>query len=580
MPKMIPARMGDDNPSAAEKKVFAGFAAMPDTDNWTILHSVGIAKHPTQSQGEADFVVIIPEKGTFTLEVKGGSIYRDRAIWYSQNRFGISNAINDPVKEASNASQAFKSFVSRHPRNPAGDKLEGTVFGFGVMFPDCSFHDRISMIELADEQLADADDCISPGTLKAYLFRLAEFWRVAFRDNKKVKLPSAHQSRLITDILRPDFDARISLQSTIRNVENKVLELTENQLSVLDGLTDNDRCLVKGGAGTGKTTLSIALTERMCREGKRVGLFCFNKQLAYDLQKRTAGNTGIICDSFTEYMKKISRQGGFAVPEEGGEGAAQYYLDELPVNFMEAFAALDLPQLDFLILDEGQDLMRPQYLDAMDWILEGGLKDGSWFFFMDAERQDLYGAAGGADTVKAELKGRGVSYTNYTLTDNCRNSKAISEKIDEIFGTKTRQRQDAEKGEAVQFRSYADDDGQRKILTEILERLKKDGVSPDQIAILSAVRFDNSAVRELSGWPITTSYENRKGKILFSTVHTFKGLDSPVVILTDINHFYYANNKMMLYVGMSRAKSLLYVLTREKTGKDIQAFSKGQNGID
>ena len=576
MPKMIPARMGDDNPSAAEKLVFLGFSAMPDTNNWTILHSVGIAKHPTQSQGEADFVVIIPEKGTFTLEVKGGTIYRNRGIWYSENRYGISNMIKDPVSEADDASQAFKGFVSHHPRNPVTDKLEGTVFGFGVMFPDCSFHDKISMIELADEQLADANDCISPGTLKAYLLRLAEFWRQAFRDNKKVKLPSAHQSRLITDILRPDFDARISLQSTIRNVENKVLELTENQLSVLDGLTDNDRCLVKGGAGTGKTTLSFAMTERMCREGKRVGLFCFNKQLAYDLQNRTAGNTGIICDSFTEYMKKISRQGGFAVPEEDGEGAAQYYLDELPMHFMEAYAALDLPQLDFLILDEGQDLMRPQYLDAMDWILEGGLRDGSWFFFMDAERQDLYGAAGGADTVKAELKGRGVSYTNYTLTDNCRNSRSISEKIDEIFGTKTRQRSDAERGEAVQFKSYTDDAEQRKILTEILDRLKKDGVSPDQIVILSAVRYEHSAVKDLSGWPVTKSYEGRKGKILFSTIHTFKGLDSPVVILTDINHFYYPNNKMMLYVGMSRAKSLLYVLTREKTGKDIQAFSKGQ----
>ena len=48
-----------------------------------------------------------------------------------------------------------------------------------------------------------------------------------------------------------------------------------------------------------------------------------------------------------------------------------------------------------------------------------------------------------------------------------------------------------------------------------------------------------------------------------------------IVILTDINHFYYANNKMMLYVGMSRAKSLLYVLCREKTYGDIREFSRG-----
>lgn len=574
MPKMIPARMGENTKSKAEIKVFLGFSAMPETENWTIMHSVGIAKHPTQSQGEADFVVIIPEKGTFTLEVKGGTIYRDRGIWYSENYYGISNPIKDPVAEANEASQAFKGFVSKSPRNPAGDKLEGTVFGFGVMFPDCSFHDKISLIELADEQLADADDCVSPAALKAYLLRLAEFWRVAFRDNNKVKRPSAHQSRLITDILRPDFDARISLQSTIRNVENKVLELTENQLSVLDGLTDNDRCLVKGGAGTGKTTLALNMAERMCREGLKIGLFCFNKQLAYDLRNKTAGREGILCDSFTEYMKKVSRQGGFEVPEEDSKAEADYFLNDLPEHFMEAYDALGLPQFDFLILDEGQDLMRPQYLDAMDWILKGGLRDGSWYFFMDAERQDLYGAAGGADTVKAELRSRNVSYTNYSLTDNCRNSRSIMEKIDEIFGTKSRQRSDAERGEAVRISAYRDDADQLRQLEEILGNLKKDGVSADQIVILSTLRFENSVVKDLSGLPITSDYQNRKGKILFSTVHTFKGLDAPVVILTDINHFFYPNNKMMLYVGMSRAKSLLYVLCREKTYRDIQEFSR------
>ena len=146
--------------------MFLGFSAMPDTENWTILHSVGIAKHPTQSQGEADFVVIIPEKGTFALEVKGGTIYRERGIWYSENRYGVSNMIKDPVAEADNASKAFKGFAERHPRNPATDKLQATIFGFGVMFPDCSFHDKISLIELADEQLADADDCVSPAALR------------------------------------------------------------------------------------------------------------------------------------------------------------------------------------------------------------------------------------------------------------------------------------------------------------------------------------------------------------------------------------------------------------------------------
>lgn len=579
MPKMIPAHVGEFTTSNAEKELFGRFREMPDTDNWTVMHSVGIAKHPTQSQGEADYVVVIPGKGTFTLEVKGGLISFDGDRWYSESRNGEEHVIKDPVEEANHANQAFKDFVSRSRRGDVDDRPGSTLFGFGVLFPDCSVHHEISFVGLADEQIGDIDDCSTPEKLKACLLRLAAYWKDAFRNSPFITAPTAHESRLIVDILRPEFSAKVSLASLIRTVEDKVLELTAEQVRVLEGLTENERCIVKGNAGTGKTVLAIHLTDQKALEDLRVGLFCFNRQLAYELRRLASDDPDIVCGSLTEYMAEIVEQAGLTPKDRQEKNLPDYYTEELPELFMEAFLLLDLPQFDFLVLDEGQDLMRPRYLDALDLMLKGGLRNGSWFFFMDAERQDLYHASGGEEAIREELSVRKISYTTFRLTENCRNSVAISETIDRIFGTKTKHRSDTPRGEDVHILRYKDEKQQLAKLQEVLTTLKKENIPPEKIVLLSPLRFENSVVKELGGWPLTEDYKNRKGKILFSTIYTFKGLDSPVVIITDVNHFHYENHKTALYVGMSRAISLLYLLIREKTYQQIVEYSKDPENI-
>lgn len=57
---------------------------------------------------------------------------------------------------------------------------------------------------------------------------------------------------------------------------------------------------------------------------------------------------------------------------------------------MEAFLELEIEQFDCLILDEAQDLMTEHYLEALDFILKDGLCDGRWYFFMDAEKQNIF----------------------------------------------------------------------------------------------------------------------------------------------------------------------------------------------
>lgn len=45
MPKILPPQWSEFTESSAEKRLFSVLKNMPDTDDWTVLHSVGIAKH-------------------------------------------------------------------------------------------------------------------------------------------------------------------------------------------------------------------------------------------------------------------------------------------------------------------------------------------------------------------------------------------------------------------------------------------------------------------------------------------------------------------------------------------------------
>lgn len=69
MARLMPAYCPESAPPG-EQALYAALAAGADTHGWIVLHSLGIADHVRQVEGEADFVVIVPEKGVLVIEVK------------------------------------------------------------------------------------------------------------------------------------------------------------------------------------------------------------------------------------------------------------------------------------------------------------------------------------------------------------------------------------------------------------------------------------------------------------------------------------------------------------------------------
>ncbi len=556
MPKILPPQWSEFTSSAAEKRLFSVMKQMPDTDDWTILHSVGIAKHEKQMQGEADFVVIIPSAGTFVLEVKGGGISQENGVWFSVDRNDIKHVIKNPYEEANMAMHSLKDYIIAESEMKDIGK---TVFGFGVVFPSITVHNQLVFPDIADEQIADCDDCNSAKRFKEYLLRLGRFWR---KLNTSQIFPDAHRAKEIVTLLRPDFTGRMTLASQIRTIEQQLITLTDNQQACFDTITENERCVIKGSAGTGKTVIALEHARRLSDEGRRVAMFCYNRQLAAYLDENK-GYPNIVCGSFTEYMESVALQGGKDIPDTSEKDTA-YYRETLPQLFTEAFIDLEIPPFDVMVLDEAQDLMTETYLDVFDIILENGISEGSWYFFLDAEKQNLYHASMTFEDVKMMLKNRKAFFTVSSLTDNCRNSVAIIEKLDSVFGTKTKYRSAEERGADVEIKSYKKTLEQGEELEKLIRTLEREGVSKSDITILSPLTFKNSVAMQLES---VVSVSKSDKHIFFSTIQAFKGLESPVIILTDIESLDRESQKHLLYVGMTRAKTLLYILANKTVAK-------------
>ena len=566
MARLIPQNLDPETKSNAEKKLFSLFKKMSDTDDWVIMHSVALADHPTQSQGEADFVVIIPNKGVIVLEVKGGDITYADGQWYSRDRYSFNNLIKNPQQEANDAMHAIRDYLARNQH--IGDRFQLALFEFGIVFPDTEIGAQLIVPDIAREQIADITDCKD---MRRFLLRLADY--ASKKRTPNIYLPNRQQCNEIVKLLRPDVESRISVGTVISGMDDQIVELTQNQQDIFDGLLENERNLIKGGAGTGKTVLAKNYAMMMAKEGKRVGFFCYNRMLGEYLQNHMSMYDNVICGSFTEYAKSIA-QAHYADRIATIKEDNDFYRVTLLELLTEACLDEIVEPFDVLILDEAQDLMSEQFLDAIDYLIKDGLREGNWCFFMDAVRQNLFNASVSEDDVKKMLKGRGVFYANYTLKDNCRNSISIIEATDRWFGTITRSHLSDEYGCEVEIKRYKRQSSEAEALASLITRLQKDNVKLEDIVILSPVKKESSCVRFIEEYSINDSNVKRNGEIQFCTIQGFKGLESPVVIVTDIENVFGSAYLNLLYVGITRARVALYIFASEHAYKNLASGGK------
>jgi hypothetical protein len=117
-------------------------------------------------------------------------------------------------------------------------------------------------------------------------------------------------------------------------------------------------------------------------------------------------------------------------------------------------------------------------------------------------------------------------------------------------------------GPEVEYVWYGSDTQLRRSLANSINRVLSERIDSRDMVILSPRRFDRSAVRdgvEGVGARLVNDSIPRPGELRFMTIHSFKGLESDVVFLIDIDDLEAPASRSAVYVGASRARAILCV---------------------
>lgn len=564
MATMIPARIDNDGVSAAERRVFSLLENDPATTDWTVLHSLGIARRATGPYGEIDFVIIIPAKGLICLEVKGGRLSCEEGVWRTKDRYGnVATLKKSPVLQARDSMFALRNAIVSHFGK--GAREARCPIGCAVVFPDVSCPPLTPEFERSD--VIDFDDLRSP--ISKSVMRIVHRRLREFQSRRGKQLPYPADVTAIRNFLRPDFELIVAKGVSVGRTEKRLLSLTEEQYARLDELEANPRCLFEGAAGTGKTLLALEYVRRASQRGLRVALVCFNRLLGEWLHYQTKG-TGITAGTWHGIAKRLILESSMAnefIQQESKaleEGKTKQLFDEIYPFYAEVALEESPAPFEVLVMDEAQDLCSKEVLDVLNVAMPGGLAGGRWAIFGDFTRQALYGSR--EDPVEVLSR-----YTEYfvraKLTLNCRNTRRIAEETTLVAGfDKPPFRMGNELGLPVEHRYWKTPIDLVGTLTKVVERLVKERMPIEDLVILSPLRWQNSGLagaESISGFPlvdVSRGMVDAPRSLKFSTIHSFKGLESPVVILVDIDEVDSDGPQSLLYVAMSRARSLLMLM--------------------
>lgn len=558
MAKMIPSSYKLERTSYGEQQVFHFLEELPDC--YTVFHSYSLNYHTGKLFAEIDFVIICP-LGVLCLEVKGGQIKSTDRQWFSYGQ-GDSRPIENPFTQSQTATISLRKAVQDYFRR--NGSIVDTCFASGVAFPDIVFNERGP--EIRAEIVYDKRS----GDILTFIEQTFAYWWQELTQRFNIKLsPLGRQAQsMLESYLSNDFSIAYTVGTRVDQVEKETIRLTTGQRQILSYLASNPRLLITGGAGTGKTILCLEQAQYRAGTGEDVILLCFNHNLANHLGHRVKKQhpelePRLLVIAFYKLLCQELKACNCLPPPPlptDLEETDNYWQRTLPEAFLSVPNA---NKFDYIVIDEGQDLLDPLKLQCIDKLLKGGLAQGKWLAALDP-LQNLYGA---------DLE-TGLSFLNQgypvrvNLEDNFRNTREIISYTINNTGIDPKVKPLID-GLEIREDYYRDTEEQRLKLVKALEKLKKEGIPPASICIVSLTSYQSSV---LQGQPRAGKFliqdltdlspeEWDPGKIKFSSVYRYKGMESPVVIVTDVDNTR-EEYAARCYTAMTRAKALLWVLRR------------------
>lgn len=554
MVTFIPPYMGEEIKSNAEKKMYDVLREL-DMEDAYVLHSLGLPKHQSKIYGEVDFVVVC-KRGVACLEIKGGRVECRDGKWFFIDRYGTERQKPEgPFAQVTgNMFSLLTEIKTRFSNNP---HVKNILVACGVVFPDIEF--KSSLQEIIPEIVYDS----RTRSITEYINGIFDYWEA--RQHREPSKLSPTDVKEIVNYLRGNFAFVPTLRERLDTVEKRLIRLTNEQAQIMNALRMNSHLLIEGNAGTGKTLLAIEYAKRCAEKGERVLYLTFNKNLANNINMQIDNKSQMKVSNihalFGEYVD--------VDVQTMNENPQKYFGEVLPEAFFEYVDGLRAEeranlQYDLLVMDEGQDIIKPLYLYSLDLLLKGGLEKGRWAIFYD-EKQNIYNPEyqDGMEIIESYFNSK------FKLFVNCRNTVQIGTYCAKTSGVEISDYLQ-ENGEEVQCISYSDMQDFKKKIKEIMKFLRDEKIEPADIAFLAPKKYENSILHEagIEVNELGDNYEQHSMLPKFATIQGFKGLDSKIVILVDVDNIHKRNFSQFFYIAGTRARTLLYVVGSDEFWKE------------
>jgi hypothetical protein len=270
-------------------------------------------------------------------------------------------------------------------------------------------------------------------------------------------------------------------------------------------------------------------------------------------------------------IRVMAEMTGIQIPEEPSQ---EFWDVELLQKLEERLTDPDFKAaaaFDYLVLDEAQDILaRPRLWQCLGQILAGGVEKGAFAIFGDFDHQVLTEREPMQQSLAAlDASDRPV---RWKLSENCRNYRIVGDTAVRLSGM-----------DGAVYSGYLRSGGglhnydiffyeheqeQLDRIGQWLKEFKAQGYKPSEITLLSfrsnklsaATRIVNSGHKLRPAW--------RAGDLTaYASVHSFKGMENKVVILTDVVLGDRDFHRDLFYTGMTRATESVRVLC-DKTSQE------------
>jgi DNA replication protein DnaC len=524
--KIIPPTYDRDTPPG-EKRLFEIFEKTLASESWIVLHSLGIANHVTQLEGEADFVVIIPQVAILVIEVKSHVSVKitEEGYWKLGND---EPKRRSPFRQARGQVHSIRQFLRKvMPIAASSVPIFSTVW-----FTEIPAKQQIPKnIEWNDWELLDSSDLSDP---KSSILNVINSASIHFNEKRNLQallLSNDFYAELV-NVLRPKFDVSLSSFELSKIRKTSVSQITNEQFKYLNGLKANRAGLIEGTAGTGKTFLAIETAARAISEGKSILFLCRSDYLAIYLRNMLQTPTSCFVGTLKDFSNSIGNS----------------------------------TKYDVLIIDEAQDLVASESLKTISAHLVNGIAGAYIRIFADYEGQKIYDVPDG----RTALKNYCPDLFTFTLTENCRNLPGIGTAALFLSGRSHlaisyRRSDDNYTPELLEYSSFEESVVH---LIKSYNGLLSIGFMPEEIVILceedqeSILRLEKAlAASNVRAKHFDPSLESQ-GHTYWATIKDFKGFDASCTIVFGLESEISNEIDPFIYVSLSRARDRLIVISK------------------